>query len=183
MIFLTYLSSCTHVWFAEPLCPAMKSLLFWTSPASSLITSATWVLAKDSFWDCLISKFPWLLCRNTYICMCVFVCIDVHVFSEFLISEAHSFQYNVLTIYLGATYDNGMLSGQRWISQCSSCHSPWNEKERLGSQAATDILPESMPDDTNQACLVHQTWFRLASRPWHWPEKESSSCQARWNIL
>ena len=41
--------------------------------------------------------------------MCV--CVDIHVFSDFLISEDDSFQYKVLTIYLGATYENRMLFG------------------------------------------------------------------------
>ena len=65
-----------------------------------------------------------------------------------------------ISVYLGATSNSGMCSGQSMIYQHNTYHSNSSEKERLLSQAATKELPDSLLDDTNQSCLSHQTWFQ-----------------------
>ena len=135
------------------------------------------------------------MCRNAY--MYVFVCVYIHmhsyvcmyiythrhIYTHWLFYELISlFSISNLSIYLSVPCDIGMLSGQNWISQRSSCHNPSNDKERHWSQAAMRELPESLPDDTHQRCLIHQTWFNSGLHTWHRTEKWGSTQKARRKI-
>lgn len=65
-----------------------------------------------------------------------------------------------LYIYLGATCDIGMLSGQNLIMHQRFDHSHISERERLLSEAAIWEYAESFFDDANQPCIVNQKVFQ-----------------------
>ena len=81
--------------------------------------------------------------------------------------------------WLGCPLAPGMLSGQGCISQGSTSHGHSCDGKRLFHWAATKELLETLLDDTNQPCFIHQTWFPQASIAWHQTGKRGSSQTSR----
>ena len=104
-------------------------------------------------------------------CVCIYIYIYMYSLPSFIIKLILFHICFYLSIYLGAPCDIGMLPDHSLISQCGSCQSHSSDKERLLSQAATRVLPDSLHDDTNQPFLIHQTRFQSGLHPlapsWH----------------
>ena len=84
--------------------------------------------------------------------------MNIYIYTDSLINKVH-FKIPLFIYFCGCPLKPGTLSGHSLISQCSSYHSHSRDKERLLNQPAMRELPESLPDENNPPCLVHQTWF------------------------